>query len=80
MPEHNDQELEVIRHSAAHVMAEAVLSMFPDAKIAIGPAIEDGFYYDFDLPRAVTDEEKERFRVNAQHYVELCEIYRKEPS
>jgi len=54
MPEHNDQELEVIRHSAAHVMAEAVLQMFPDAKIAIGPAIEDGFYYDFDLPRPLT--------------------------
>ncbi len=54
MPEHNEQELEVIRHSAAHVMAEAILEMFPDAKIAIGPAIEDGFYYDFDLPRPLS--------------------------
>jgi threonyl-tRNA synthetase len=43
-----------MRHSAAHVMAEAVLEIFPDAKLAIGPAIEDGFYYDFDLPRALT--------------------------
>jgi threonyl-tRNA synthetase len=50
----DDNNLEVIRHSAAHVMAEAVLEMFPDAKIAIGPAIEDGFYYDFDLPRPLS--------------------------
>lgn len=46
-----------IRHSAAHVMAEAVLDMFPDAKFAIGPAIDDGFYYDFDLPRSLTPED-----------------------
>jgi threonyl-tRNA synthetase len=46
-----DERLHRIRHSMAHVMAEAVLQMFPDAQIAIGPAIETGFYYDFDLPR-----------------------------
>ncbi len=46
-----------MRHSAAHVMAEAVLEIFPDAKLAIGPAIEDGFYYDFDLPRNLTPED-----------------------
>ncbi len=46
-----------MRHSASHVMAEAVLSIFPDAKFAIGPAIEDGFYYDFDLPRPLTPED-----------------------
>lgn len=44
-----DSELYRIRHSAAHVMAEAVISYFPEAKLAIGPPIEDGFYYDFDL-------------------------------
>ncbi len=45
----NDAEgLKVIRHTASHVMAEAVKRLFPDAKVAIGPAIEDGFYYDFD--------------------------------
>jgi threonyl-tRNA synthetase len=52
-----EQELEAMRHSASHVMAEAVLSIFPDAKFAIGPAIEDGFYYDFDLPRSLTPED-----------------------
>lgn len=42
------------RHSASHVMAHAVKSLFPDAKLAIGPPIEDGFYYDFDLPQSLT--------------------------
>ncbi len=46
-----------LRHSAAHVMAQAVLEIFPDAKIAIGPPIENGFYYDFDLPRALLPED-----------------------
>lgn len=46
-----EASLEKMRHSAAHVMAEAVKSLFPDAKFGIGPAIEDGFYYDFELPR-----------------------------
>ncbi len=49
--------LEALRHSAAHVMAEAVQSIFPDAKFGIGPAIEDGFYYDFDLPRSLTPDD-----------------------
>ena len=46
-----------IRHSAAHVMAQAMLERFPGAKIAIGPPIEDGFYYDFDLPAPPTEED-----------------------
>ena len=46
-----------LRHSTAHVMAEAVLQMFPDAKIAIGPPVEDGFYYDFELPRPLSPDD-----------------------
>ncbi len=46
-----------LRHSTAHVMAEAVLQLFPDAKIAIGPPVENGFYYDFDLPRPLTPDD-----------------------
>ena len=46
--------LETMRHSAAHMMAAAVLKLFPDAKLGIGPAIRDGFYYDFDLSRPLT--------------------------
>jgi threonyl-tRNA synthetase len=52
-----DEELYRIRHSTAHIMAEAVLTIFPDAKIGIGPPIENGFYYDFDLPRPLTPED-----------------------
>ena len=47
------------RHSAAHIMAEAVLGVFPEAKYAIGPPIENGFYYDFELPRPLTPEDLE---------------------
>ncbi|MEJ2558113.1 MAG: threonine--tRNA ligase [Anaerolineae bacterium] len=56
---YEESDLYKIRHSAAHVMAEAVLEMFPEGKIAIGPPIEDGFYYDFDLPRPLTPEDLE---------------------
>jgi len=49
--EDKSQKLETMRHSASHIMAEAVQSLFPEARFGIGPAIEDGFYYDFDLPR-----------------------------
>jgi len=51
------EELYKLRHSTAHVMADAVLQMFPDGKLAFGPPIEDGFYYDFDLPRSLTPED-----------------------
>ena len=50
-------ELDAMRHSAAHVMAEAVMDLFPGTKLGIGPAIDDGFYYDFDLPRPLTPED-----------------------
>jgi threonyl-tRNA synthetase len=52
-----DEQLELMRHSASHVMAEAVQFLFPEAKFGIGPTIEDGFYYDFELPRALTPED-----------------------
>ena len=62
-----------IRHSFSHVMAEAVLQMFPGAKLAIGPAIAEGFYYDFELPRSLSTEdlaeieEKMRAIVSGEH-------------
>jgi len=54
---YQETQLYRIRHSVAHVMAEAVLERFPEAKIAIGPPIEDGFYYDFDLPDGINDDD-----------------------
>lgn len=49
--------VEIMRHSAAHVLAAAVLKMFPEAKFGIGPVIENGFYYDFELPRTLIPED-----------------------
>ncbi len=73
MQDERQDRLLRVRHSFSHVMAEAVLQVFPDAKLAIGPAIDEGFYYDFDLPRALTREdlgvleEKMRAIVSGRH-------------
>ncbi len=70
---HAGDPLDPMRHSTAHVMAEAVLDLFPDARLGIGPAIRDGFYYDFELPRPLTPddlaaiEERMRASVAADH-------------
>lgn len=66
-----------IRHSTAHVMAEAVLRMFPDAKIAIGPPIENGFYYDFDLPRQLTPDDLETIEASMRDIVSEDHDFRK---
>ncbi|MBT5346414.1 threonine--tRNA ligase [bacterium] len=68
--EKNDR-LYKIRHSAAHVLAQAVLDMFPESKLAFGPPVKDGFYYDFELPRSLTPEdlpilEKKMKKIQAQ--------------
>lgn len=59
------------RHSTAHIMAQAVLEKFPTAKIAIGPAIEDGFYYDFDLPRPLTLEDLEGIEKRMKEIIQM---------
>jgi len=72
--------LDILRHSTSHVMAAAVLQMFPEAKFAIGPSIENGFYYDFDLPRTLIPEdleileEKMKAIIKANHPFEKAEI------
>jgi len=65
----SEEQLERLRHSTSHVMAEAVLHLFPDAKFAIGPSIEDGFYYDFDLPRPLTPEDLETIEAGMREIV-----------
>jgi threonyl-tRNA synthetase len=55
-----EDHLAAMRHSAAHMMAAAVVELFPEAKLGIGPAIKDGFYYDFDLPRPLTPADLEQ--------------------
>lgn len=75
-------ELERIRHSAAHVLATAILKIWPEAQFAAGPPVENGFYYDVDLPHRITPEDFERIEeemkkeVKANHVFERVEISR----
>ncbi len=79
-----EERLYRTRHSAAHIMAEAVLEMFPDAQFAIGPPIDTGFYYDFLLPRALTPEDlpeiesRMRARIKSNVPFEHSEMTREE--
>ena len=58
--EKSPEALEIVRHSTSHLMAQAVKELFPQAKVTIGPAIETGFYYDFDMEKPFTPEDLER--------------------
>ena len=79
-----DEAAWIYRHSMSHVLAQAVLRLFPDAQLAIGPAIDDGFYYDFDLAEPFTPEdlqkiEREMKRVVKQnHRFERIDVTRQE--
>lgn len=73
--------LETLRHTTTHIMAQAVKSLFPDAKLGIGPAIEDGFYYDFDLAEPLAEEDLERITEEMIRIIESdLQIVRKELS
>ena len=61
--------LEILRHSAAHVLAEAVCSVWPEAKLVYGPPVEDGFYYDIDLDTSITPEDFERIQAKIDEIV-----------
>ena len=86
------EALEIMRHSAAHVMAQAILRLYPEAKLTIGPVVEDGFYYDIDMP-PVSEEDFPRIEAEIQKIVkarlpirrrevtkaQALEVYRQEP-
>ncbi|MGB9301022.1 MAG: threonine--tRNA ligase, partial [Anaerolineae bacterium] len=80
----SEEQLDRLRHSTSHIMAEAVMHLFPGAKFAIGPSIEDGFYYDFDVPRPLTPEDLETIEarmkeiIKARYPFERKEISRAE--
>jgi len=57
------------RHTASHILAQAVKKLYPDAKLAIGPAIENGFYYDFDIDRAFTQEDLDKLEKEIEKIV-----------
>jgi threonyl-tRNA synthetase len=65
----SEEQLDRLRHSTSHIMAEAVMHLFPGAKFAIGPSIEDGFYYDFDLPRPLTPEDLETIEARMKEII-----------
>ena len=66
------KRLSSMRHSAAHVLATAMLELFPDARLGIGPPTDDGFYYDFLLSRALTPEDLMELEVLMQKHIEEC--------
>ncbi|RLE14216.1 MAG: threonine--tRNA ligase, partial [Actinobacteria bacterium] len=73
--ENTDAGRHVIRHSAAHVMAQAVLDLFPNAKFAIGPAIKDGFYYDFQVEEPFTPDDLDRIEARMAEIVALDQTF-----
>ena len=66
-----EQKLAVIRHSAAHIMAQAVVKLFPGTKTAIGPCIENGFYYDFLLPRPITADDLPSIEAEMKRLIDM---------
>ncbi len=75
---YEDSKLYRLRHSAAHVMAQAVLEKFPSGKVAIGPPVDDGFYYDFDLPRPLTPEDLEEIEARMREIIKANEPFIRE--
>jgi threonyl-tRNA synthetase len=73
-----DEGRSVMRHSAAHVLAQAVLTLFPGATFAIGPAITDGFYYDFDIGRPFTPEDLESVEAKMWEIIEADQPFVRE--
>ncbi|MFC1655889.1 threonine--tRNA ligase [Patescibacteria group bacterium] len=70
-------DIEKMRHSCAHVLAQAVLQMFPEAKLGFGPAIENGFYYDFELPRTLIPEDLPLIEKKMKHIVKQNQKFEK---
>jgi len=77
VPKESPEGLEILRHSASHVMADAVRRLFPDVRLAIGPAIEDGFYYDFDLSHKLTEADLRRIESEMEKIVRSDEPFRR---
>ena len=73
-----DLELEKARHSLAHVLAKALVELYPNTKLTIGPAIEDGFYYDIDLDQSITPDEFKTIEKKMQEIINRGEEFRRE--
>lgn len=77
VPMSSPEGLSVLRHSCAHVLAQAVQDLFPEAKLGIGPPIEDGFYYDFDVAMPFTPEDLERIEARMREIVNSGQRFRR---
>lgn len=75
VPANSDEGRSVIRHSAAHVLAQAVQELFPSAKLGIGPPITDGFYYDFDVPEPFTPEDLEALEKRMRQIIKDGQLF-----
>ncbi len=73
----SSSSIEIKRHSLSHILAQAVLDMFPDAKLAIGPDIDNGFYYDFDLPRTLIPEDLPIIEKKMKHIIKQNQKFEK---
>src|SRR2546429_2339618 len=69
--------LNVLRHSTAHVLAQAVQDLFPEAKLGIGPPIENGFYYDFDVARPFQPEDLDKLEKRMQEIIKAGQVFRR---
>ncbi len=74
----SEEKLQTMRHSASHIMAEAVQSVFPEVKFGIGPAIDNGFYYDFDLPRTIAPEDLPRIEEKMRELIKTGLAFKRE--
>src|SRR6202171_4468627 len=68
-------ELDVMRHSAAHVLAKAVQQLYPGSRLGIGPVIENGFYYDIDIPTKVSEDDLPRIEAAIRELVAAAEPF-----
>ncbi|MDI6738607.1 MAG: threonine--tRNA ligase, partial [Nanoarchaeota archaeon] len=73
----NKYPIETIRHSAAHLLAQAVKELFPEAKLGIGPNVENGFYYDFDRETAFTPEDLKKLEDRMRRHIKAAEKFEK---
>jgi threonyl-tRNA synthetase len=71
-------ELDVMRHSAAHVMAKAIQQLYPGSKLGIGPVIENGFYYDIDIPSKLSEDDLPRIEQSMREIISAHEPFRRE--
>ena len=75
---YEESQLYKIRHSAAHIMAQAVLEFYPETKYTIGPPVENGFYYDFELPEQITNEDLEKIEKRMRQIIAGHHEFKKE--